>query len=428
MAPNRNTPGAEEAELLEWMGAAAPVEDFGRSRYGSTTRTRPGSGQTETGPSRGEVDDGYDADAYDAFLVTGARRRDEVRIPRRGGWLRRIVFSAGALGLVGLLVAGGVALWAFRQVDPPGPPGAELTLTIPEGATGDDITKLLADNDVIANASVFRQYIRVRGQDEQGRFQSGVYTFNLNSSMNDALSALERGPVPPVTVAVTIPEGLRLSDALDLIAQNVPWFDRGRLQAALDTGAVPNRFRPEGGSYEGLLFPDTYEILEGSTEIEFLTRMSQQFERVAGQLGVDNSAERYGYTPYQIVVLASLIEREARVAEDRPKIARVLFNRMEQDMRLDIDATVLYALGRTSGDITVSDLEVDSPYNTRLYKGIPPTPIALPSRASMEAIMAPASGNWLFYVLADPSGAHYFTGSYNDFLSAQAEAEEKGLI
>lgn len=409
-----------DSDPFDWMGVEAPVDDFGRGRYANQA--------TATSRRPSTTVDYDDEDPYDEFLVSEGRRRDEVRIPRRGGWLRRIVLSVGALLVVALLVSAVGAFWLFRQVDPPGAAGEEITLTIPDGATGDDITTLLADNEVIANGKVFRQYIRVRGQDEAGRFLSGVYTFNVNSSMSEALASLERGPIPPKTVTVVIPEGLRVVDALDSIATQVPWFDRAKLQAALDTGVVPSRFRPEGASYEGLLFPDTYQVVEGSTEVEFLTTMAQQFDKVAAQVGVDKSGEKLGFSPYQVVIMASLIEREARIAEDRPKIARVIFNRLESDTRLDIDATVLYALNRTNGGLTVTDLEVDSPYNTRVYKGLPPTPIAVPGRASLEAVMSPANGNWLYYVLADANGAHYFTGSYSDFLSAVAEAEEKGLI
>lgn len=406
-------------DLLDWMGVEAPVEDFGRGRYSSQATS------ARRAPDAVAYDD---EDPYDEFLVGDGRRRNEVRIPRRGGWLRRLVFSAGTLGIIALLVAGGSAYWLFRQVDPPGEVGAPITLSVPDGATGDEITTLLADNDIVANDKVFRQYIRVRGQDEAGRFKSGVYTFNINSSMSEALSSLERGPIPPKTVTVTIPEGLRVIDALDSIATQVPWFDRAKLQTALDSGAVPSRFRPADRSYEGLLFPDTYELIEGTTEVEFLTTMAQQFDKVAAQLGVDKSLEKLGYTPYDVVVMASMIEREARVAEDRPKIARVMFNRLASDTRLDIDATVLYALDRTNGGLTETDLEVDSPYNTRRNKGLPPTPIAMPGRASLEAVMVPANGNWLYYVLADANGTHFFTGSYNEFLAAVAEAEEKGLI
>ena len=122
-----------------------------------------------------------------------------------------------------------------------------------------------------------------------------------------------------------------------------------------------------------------------------------------------------------------MIEREARVPEDRPKIARVIYNRLSAKMRLDIDATVVYAVGGKTS-LTGADLEIDSPYNTRLYKGLPPTPIAAPGQASLEAALAPSEGPWLYYVLADREGRHYFTDSARDFDRAVAEAEEAGLL
>jgi len=126
--------------------------------------------------------------------------------------------------------------------------------------------------------------------------------------------------------------------------------------------------------------------------------------------------------------VASLIEAEAKVDEDRAKISRVIYNRLAEPMSLGIDATVYYALGRRGGALTESDLAVDSPYNTRRFAGLPPTPIALPGRASLEAAINPEPGPWLYYVLADQSGVHTFSESYDQFLDDVDAAREKGLL
>jgi UPF0755 protein len=126
--------------------------------------------------------------------------------------------------------------------------------------------------------------------------------------------------------------------------------------------------------------------------------------------------------------VASLVEEEAKTDGDRPKIARVIYNRVAEDMKLEIDATVPYALGMHKTELTQSDLEVDSPYNTRRYKGLPPTPIAAPGRASLEAALNPEEGPWIFYVLADAEGNHFFTDDYDEFLQKKEEGQEAGLL
>jgi UPF0755 protein len=339
------------------------------------------------------------------------------------------VFSLGLVVAFFLVGVAAATWWVYRQIDPPGPPGEVVSIVVPEGADGSALADILEDNGIIADARIFRQYIRLRGRETAGRFQAGTYEFARNSSIAEALGALEKGPAAVPALRVTIPEGLRVPDMLDLIADAVPWFDRAVLQELTDSLAVPSGLRPEAlGTYEGVLFPDTYEVQEGTTEAQFLETLARQAERVAAEVGLEAKAARLGVSPYQAIVIASLIERETRIAEERPRVARVIYNRIAQDMRLDIDATVLYALGRTSGEITASDLEVDSPYNTRRYKGIPPTPIAAPGRASLEAALDPEPGNWLFYVLEDAEGRHYFTEDFADFNRAVARAAEAGLL
>jgi UPF0755 protein len=179
---------------------------------------------------------------------------------------------------------------------------------------------------------------------------------------------------------------------------------------------------------EGLLFPDTYRVEQDDDEASLLARMVATMDDIAGQAGLDQAEARTGYTPYEVLIVASLIESEASIPEDRPKIARVIYNRLEEGMTLGIDATVYFALGRRGGGLTRSDLEVESPYNTRQVGGLPPTPIAMPGRASLEAAMNPEPGPWLYYVLSDADGHHAFSESYEEFLRNKAQAERDGLL
>jgi UPF0755 protein len=133
-------------------------------------------------------------------------------------------------------------------------------------------------------------------------------------------------------------------------------------------------------------------------------------------------------TPYEVVIVASLIEKETSRPEERPMIARVIYNRLARGMTLGIDASVLYAIGEQKDQITRRDLEIDSPYNTRKFPGLPPTPISAPGRASLEAALNPVDGPWLYYVIADTDGRHFFTDDYEEFLDASDEARSKGLL
>ena len=153
--------------------------------------------------------------------------------------------------------------------------------------------------------------------------------------------------------------------------------------------------------------------------------MVTRFDQVLTRLGYAVAPPTVGLTPYEAVVLASLIEREARVGSERAKISRVIHNRLAADWYLGIDASIVYFTG--DNELTVTDLQTESPFNTRLSKGLPPTPIAAPGKAALEAAMAPVSGQWMFYVLADSEGRHNFSVSSDEFERDKAKCQERGL-
>jgi UPF0755 protein len=227
-----------------------------------------------------------------------------------------------------------------------------------------------------------------------------------------------------------------LQDISTRILDTFPNMNDLELLAALT--AVRSKYQPEGSTeLEGLLFPATYSVQEAdeADEQKLVRQMVATFDQVGDEIGLElapftleGAAGSRTISPYEVIIIASMIEREARVPEERPMVARVIYNRLREGMMLGIDATVLYAIGENKEILTRSDLEVDSPYNTRLYRGLPPTPIASPGRASLEAALNPAAGDWLYYVIADEDGRHYFTDSFSDFERAVAEARQKGLL
>src|SRR6266511_2538978 len=179
-------------------------------------------------------------------------------------------------------------------------------------------------------------------------------------------------------------------------------------------------YLPAGKSLEGFLFPQTYEFLaQGTSPGEVIDRLLQQFSTEADSLPWHNT-EGLGVSPYEVVIIASMIERESRVPEDRPLIAAVIYNRLARGMALEIDATVAYIDPDPANGLTVSDFQIRSPYNTRLHSGLPPTPIASPGLASLQAALDPAKVGYLYYVLCGTDGHHVFSASYDRFLKDKA--------
>ncbi len=349
-----------------------------------------------------------------------------IRFRRPWGFWRRVLVLAGGLALL----LGGAYLWGNswlqRQLDPPGEPQGRFLVEIPSGAGVNDVARILANEGVVANATITRLWWR-----DADNLQAGAYYFAENMSVDQARAILDSGPIPPVFESITIPEGLWLSEIADRLLDSLPEFDPAELQAALGDGQIRSRYLPaEIGSLEGVLFPDTYQVDERgvSDERDLVRRMVEQFDAVAAQLGYDDALERIGLTPYQLVVAASIIEAEAARSEDRPKVARVIYNRLNAGMTLGMDATVLYAIGQRKSSLTLADLEVDSPYNTRKFGGLPPTPIAAPGRESLAAAMNPEPGEWLYFVLVERDGTLFFTDDFDEFLVRAADARARGVF
>lgn len=344
---------------------------------------------------------------------------------RRGGRLLAAIGIVVALLLVATVAAG---LWVRGKINPSGGPGEEVAVSIPEGTSTAGIAELLADEGVVSDASAFRYYVRFRGG---GPFQAGDYTLRQNSPMGAVVAALGEGP-ELVFDRLTVPEGLTLEKISERV-EEVERFSSELFLEVAESGSVRSQYQPDGvDSLEGLLFPDTYQLDPREDEEALVARMVQQFDAVATELGYDGAEAKTptGLSPYETIVVASLIESEARVPEDRAKISRVIHNRIEQDMLLQIDATVIYAMGgepREGGQVLFSDLETDSPYNTYKNPGLPPTPIAVPGRAALEAAMNPEPGDWLFYVKYEEDGTHAFSTTGEEHSRRIAEAKAKGV-
>lgn len=332
----------------------------------------------------------------------------------------RVILAVAGLAAVVALVGG---VWLARQLDPPGPPGAKMRIAIQPGTSVAGIADILEREGVLSSSRVFRFYLKVKGA---GSFQAGEYELRRRMAMGAALTALEDGP-EIVFSKLVIPEGFTLAEMAEVIGK-LPGRSGERFAELARSGTIRSQWQPGSvATLEGLLFPDTYLVTDKEDEAAIIRRLVTRFDQVAGEVGLAEGPRPAGLDPYQTIVAASLVETEGKVADDRPLIASVIENRLERKMRLQIDATVLYALGRHKSRVLFKDLEVDSPYNTYKVDGLPPTPIGAPGRASLEAMLHPADEDYLYYVLIDDNGKHAFAETAAEFERLKAESRRKGV-
>jgi UPF0755 protein len=331
-----------------------------------------------------------------------------------------VVLSLAAAVLLLLVLTG---FWVQRQIHGH-PHGAAVSVSIPKGASTASIGGLLHRNGVIGNTTVWRLYTLVK---RPGPLQSGDFRFRHDENMGHVLSVLEGGG--QVTVhRLTIPEGSSLKQTAAKVG-TIPGLSAERFLAVAQSGSVHSQFQPPGStSLEGLLFPDTYFVAKGDDEAKLLAHMVDGFDKAASAVGMQDAPAKAGVTPYEAIIVASLVEREAKVDDERGMMARVMYSRLSKNIKLGIDATVEYAIGTHKPQLTNADLEIDSPYNTRKFAGLPPTPIAAPGQKSLAAALNPTPGPWLFYVLADANGRHAFATTDAEFQQLVRQARAKGLV
>jgi len=317
-----------------------------------------------------------------------------------------------AVAVVLLLLA--VAAFAYAVFQPfQGNGHGTVVVDVPKGSSASQIGTLLADRGVIDSSFFFG--IRARLSGKRNELRSGRITLRKDMSYAAALDALTTAPAVPKTVKLTIPEGRSRAEIVPLVKQ---LGLRGSYLAA--TKRSPRAFGALGAprsarTLECYLFPATYQLKPGA-KVKAL--VNQQIDAFRGAFGkVDLSyAKRKHLTRYDILIIASMIEREAQLPSDRPLIAAVIYNRLHQHMPLGIDATLRYALHNWSKPLKVSELALNSPYNTRTRQGLPPTPIGNPGLSSMQAAAHPAHKPYLFYVVKPcGNGGHAFSSTEAKF-------------
>jgi UPF0755 protein len=334
----------------------------------------------------------------------------EPRPPRPRGAYRRRRFLALALILVGALVAW--FLIAFFQPPPfdPGDGSGEAIVVVPEGATAGEVADLLGKNDVVSNSTLFEWRLKLAGDSE--KILPGRYVLAHNMSYGTAIDKLTSSGGQ---VNVTIPEG---EDRTQIAATIKDLGLSGDYLAASKSfkGFDPNKYGAKNPkNLEGFLFPATYQLDPGASVDQLVSKQLQGFQQ--NFAGVNMSyAKSKNLTVYDVLTIASMIDKEVQIPSERPLVAAVIYNRLHRGMPLQIDATTRFEFHNYTGDITESELQAQSPYNTRINAGLPPTPIGNPGLAAIKAAAQPAKVNYLYYVLnGNNSGHHCFTASGAEF-------------
>jgi UPF0755 protein len=348
---------------------------------------------------------------------TSERRRGR----RRG---LRVALVLGLLALPFVLALG----WFAYQLRP-GSNGPEVKVEVKSGMANGDVADALERRGVIESTLAFKLYATVTGA---GPFQAGTYRLHEGQGIRSAISILNAGPpsVPVVQHKLLLPPGLTLAQIAERVGK-LPGHNAEDFLRVAQSGSIRSKYQPaDQTSLEGLLFPDTYFIGDKETDEQIVQRLVSRFDEIADKIGL---AGAQGLTPYQVVTAASLIEREAKLAEDQPLISAVIRNRLGDGQALQIDATLCFARAQATGSgcpppPTESDKALDSSYNTYKVAGLPPTPISSATQAALDAALHPADVPYRYYVVADANGKHAFATTLQEHERNVAAARAKGLL
>ena len=376
------------------------------------------------------------------------------RLRRQTRPLKWTIYTLLCLSIVAIMIAGAVGWWYLQRINPPGDAGPVEGFTVVEGETLETLAGHLEEEGFVSDAGVFIQYVENKGGFD---IVPGFYELRPDDHMGNVMGRLG---VPPAQTSrsVTFPEGFTLAQMARRVDTEFETLSSDGFTTATEQDYT-SLWEPEGGasSLEGLLFPDTYEVSNADSESQVIERMIGLMERVGKQEDIVAKGAALGRTPYEILIIASMIEKEAKVPEDRAKISRVIHNRLfvsannlEDPFELQIDAAVLYGRNQLGidPDTPFSELrQIPSDWNTYMLPGLPKTPIASPGRASIEAALNPAPNPapgdpvcqvlapedrddcfYFFYVLADEDGRHAFAVTGEQHEANVEIARQAGLL
>ncbi len=297
----------------------------------------------------------------------------------------------------------------------------EITVEIPEGSSTGNIARILYENNLIHDQNVFKYYAKKTKADSQ--LKAGSFALSKGMNMDELLEVLIKGGTSGNTLNLTLIEGLTLEESAKAISEQMGL----NYNVLVDLMKNADRYRddyqflkdnPGIKNLQGYLLPETYNVYKSSDEESIVKMLLSQFDEfykngMLPMLGKNSKLDTAG-----IVNLASIVEKEAALAEERDEIAKTFLNRLDIDMMLQSCATVNYARGEWKERLTSEDIKIDSPYNTYVVKGLPPTPINSPGKESIKAVLSPADVDYLYFV-AKGDGSHHFSKDYNDHVAAK---------
>ena len=330
----------------------------------------------------------------------------------------RTVVLAVVVVVVVVLVGG--ALWVQHEASG-GTPGPQVIATVGPGTGASQLSATLEAKGVIGSSLAYRIWSQFHGFPS---VVAGSYAFRQNSSFGTVDQVIAAGPN---VFPLDIPPGFTVAEVATRVGQ-LPGHTQPDFAAVADGGTVRSPWQPAGSTnLDGLLGTGVYTVVPGETDATLLHAMVDRFDRLADRLDLPAGSARLGLTPYQVITVASIVQKEGVIQKNLGPVARVILNRLARDMPLQMDSTVLYSEGRDGGPVTSADLALQTPYNTYLNKGLTPTPICFPSKAALQATLDPPSGSWLYFVVVEPDGTEAFADTFAEQQANEALAKSRGL-
>jgi len=328
--------------------------------------------------------------------------------------------------LILLLILGGVGFWGYQKltsfVHTPVNVTQDQLLTIERGTTGSKLAALLEQENILEHADLLPWLLKL--QPQLNKVKAGTYSLTGVKTLQDLLDMINSGKEAQFSVKFiegkTFKEWRKNLENAPHLKQTLQGKSDKEIMALLDIPAVAKAVY-EWNNMDGWLYPDTYNYTPNSTDLELLKRSTTRLQKALDKAWNERDENLPLTDPYQMLILASVVEKETGIAAERPQVASVFINRLKANMKLQTDPTVIYGMGeRYTGNIRKKDLETMTPYNTYMIEGLPPTPIAMVSESALQAVAHPAKTDF-YYFVADGSGGHKFTRNLNEHNKAVQE-------
>ena len=328
--------------------------------------------------------------------------------------------------LILLLILGGVGFWGYQKltsfVHTPVNVTQDQLLTIERGTTGSKLAALLEQENILEHADLLPWLLKL--QPQLNKVKAGTYSLTGVKTLQDLLDMINSGKEAQFSVKFiegkTFKEWRKNLENAPHLKQTLQGKTDKEIMALLDIPAVAKAVY-EWNNMEGWLYPDTYNYTPNSTDLELLKRSATRLQKALDKAWNERDENLPLADPYQMLILASIVEKETGIAAERPQVASVFINRLKANMKLQTDPTVIYGMGESyTGNIRKKDLETITPYNTYMIEGLPPTPIAMVSESALQAVAHPAKTDF-YYFVADGSGGHKFTRNLNEHNKAVQE-------